>query len=77
VELISYRSTLAAVVVNGDLAVFDPALEARGWDDPLLRFVGAMCGLAMEIDLGLEPGPYDDDAFLVGWAECSAPAAGV
>jgi hypothetical protein len=61
VELIRYRGEPAAVVVNGDLTVFDPALEARGWDDPLLRFVAAMCGLAMEIELGLERGRYDDE----------------
>jgi hypothetical protein len=29
-ELISYGGAPAALVVNGDLAVFDPALEARG-----------------------------------------------
>ena len=60
-ELISYRGEPAAVVVNGDLTVFAPELEARGWDDPVFRFVAAMCRLAMEIELGLENGPYDDE----------------
>jgi hypothetical protein len=61
VELITHRDAPAAIVVNGDLTVFDPALEARGWDDPVVRFVAAMCRLAMEIELGLERGPYDDE----------------
>lgn len=60
-ELITYRGEPAAVVVNGDLAVFAPALEARGLDDPLLRFVAVMCRLAMEIELGLVAGRYDDE----------------
>jgi hypothetical protein len=59
VELISYRGEPAAVVVSGDLTVFAPELEARGWDDPVFRFVAAMCRLAMEIELGLEHGPYE------------------
>ena len=60
-ELITYRGEPAAVVVNGDLTVFAPELEARGWDDPVFRFVAAMCRLAMEIELGLAAGRYDDE----------------
>lgn len=61
VQLITYGGETQALVVNGDLAVFDPDIEARGWDDPLLRFVAAMCQLAMELELGLVDGPYDDE----------------
>jgi hypothetical protein len=61
VHLITYRGEPVAIVVNGDLALFDPELERRGWDDPLLRFVAAMCRLAMEIELGHEPDPYSDE----------------
>lgn len=60
-ELITYRGEPAAVVVNGDLTVFAPELEARGWDDPALRFVAAKCRLAMELELGLTAGRYDDE----------------
>jgi hypothetical protein len=58
---ITYRGELVAVVVNGDLAVFSPVLEARGDEDPLFRFAAAMCQLAMEIERGLIPGPYDEE----------------
>jgi hypothetical protein len=61
VELIRYRGEPAAVVVNGNLTLFAAELEARGSDDPVFRFVAAMCRLAMEIELGLERGPYDDE----------------
>jgi hypothetical protein len=61
VDEIRYQGRLVAVVVGGDLAIFDPRLEARGPYDPLLRFAAAMCRLAMEIELGLEPGPYSDE----------------
>lgn len=47
-------------MVNGDLAVFSPQVEARGPDDPLFRFAAAMCRLAMELELGVETGPYDE-----------------
>lgn len=60
-RLISYRGEPVALVVNGDLAVFEPELEARGPDDPLFRFAAAMCRLAMEIELGLLAGPYDEE----------------
>ena len=60
-RLITYRGERVALVVNGDCAVFDPELEARGWDDPLLRFAAAMCRLAMDVELGLEPRPYDEE----------------
>jgi len=60
-RLITYRGEPVALVVNGDLVLFDPRLEARGWDDPLLRFVAAMCRLAMQIQLGLASGPYDQE----------------
>ena len=60
-ELISYRGEPAAVVVNGDLTVFAPELEARGWDDPVFRFVAAKCRLAMELERGLIAGRYDDE----------------
>jgi hypothetical protein len=46
--------------LGGDLAIFDARLAACGPHDPLLRFAAAMCRLAMEIELGLEPGPYSD-----------------
>jgi hypothetical protein len=58
---ITYRGRVVALVVNGDLAVFSPQLEARGPDDPLFRFAAAMCRLAMELELGLETGPYDEE----------------
>src|SRR4051794_18620806 len=58
-QLITYADRATAVVVNGDLTVFEPDLEARGWADPVLRFVAAMCQLAMEIELGLADGGYD------------------
>jgi hypothetical protein len=61
VTVISYRGRPAAVAVDRDLVVFDPALEARGWDDPVLRFVAAMSRLAMEIELGLMDGRYNDE----------------
>jgi hypothetical protein len=61
VDEIRYQGRLVAVVVGGDRALFDPQLEARGFADPLLRFVAAMCRLAMEVELGLEPGPYSDE----------------
>jgi hypothetical protein len=60
-RIVRYRGRPAAVVVDADRVVFDPALEARGCGDPLLRFVAAMCRLAMEIQLGLESGAYDDE----------------
>ena len=60
-QWITYRGEHVALAVNGDLAVFHPELEARGWEDPVLRFAAAMCRFAMEIELGLEPGPYDDE----------------
>ena len=60
-ELITYRGEPAAVVVNCDLTVFAPELEARGWDDPVFRFVAAKCRLAMEIERGLAAGRYDDE----------------
>jgi hypothetical protein len=47
--------------VSGDLAVFDPALEARSFDDPLIRFATAMCRLAMEIELGVAEGRYAEE----------------
>lgn len=50
-----------ALVVNGDLAVFHPAVEALGPDHPLHRFAAAMCRLAMELELGLVGGPYDEE----------------
>jgi hypothetical protein len=61
VRAITYRGQALALVVDGDLALFDPQLEARGFADPLLRFVAAMCQLAMELELSLEQGPYDDE----------------
>jgi hypothetical protein len=61
VQAIRYQGRPVALVADGDRAVFDPQLEARGLADPLLRFAAAMCRLAMEIELGLEPGPYSDE----------------
>jgi hypothetical protein len=60
-RLITDLGEPVALVVNGDLAVFEPGLEARGPDDPLLRFVAAMCALAMEIEVGLVAERYDDE----------------
>jgi hypothetical protein len=57
---ITYRGDLVALVVNGDLAVLSPVLEARGDEDPLFRFAAAMCRLAMEIERAVTTGPYDD-----------------
>ncbi len=59
-QAINYRGRCLAVVVHGDLAVFDAELETRASDDSLLRFVAAMCRFAMEIDQGLLPGEYED-----------------
>jgi hypothetical protein len=61
VDEIRYQGRLVAVVAGGGGAIFDPRLEARGPYDPLLRFVAAMCRFAMEVELGLEPGPYTDE----------------
>jgi hypothetical protein len=58
---ITYRGRAVALVVNGDLAVFSHDVEARGPDDPLFRFGAAMCRLAMELELGVEGGPYDEE----------------
>jgi hypothetical protein len=58
---IIYRGRPVALVVHGDLAVFGADVEARGADDPLFRFAAAMCRLAMELELGLETGPYDEE----------------
>ena len=60
-RLITYRGKRVALVVHGDLAVFDPDLMGRGWGDSVLRFGTAMCRFAMEVELGLEYGPYDDE----------------
>jgi hypothetical protein len=60
-QLITYAGGAMALVVNGDLVVFQRDLEARGRGDPLLRFVAAMCRLAMGLELGLADGPYDDE----------------
>jgi hypothetical protein len=60
-QAIRYQGRPVALVVGGDLAIFDARLEARGTHDPLLRFAATMCRLAMEIELGLEPGTYSDE----------------
>ena len=59
-QAISYRGHCLAVVVHGDLTVFDVELETRPSSDALLRFVAAMCRFAMEIDQALLPGEYED-----------------
>jgi hypothetical protein len=51
-HLVTYSGEAVALVVNGELAIFDPELEIRGFSDPLLRFVASMCKLAMELELG-------------------------
>lgn len=58
---ITYRGRPVALVVKGDLAVFSPEVEVRGPDDPLFRFAAAMCRLAMELELRVETGPYDEE----------------
>ena len=58
---ITYRWWPVALVIHGDLAVFSADVEARGADDPLFRFAAAMCRLAMELELSLETGAYDDE----------------
>jgi hypothetical protein len=60
-QLITYAGEGVALVVNGDLVVFAPDVEARGRDDPLFRFVAAICRLAMELELGIADGPYDEE----------------
>jgi hypothetical protein len=60
-QLVTYGGRPLALVVNGDLAVFDAELETHGFDDPLLRFVAAMCKLAMELERGLAEGNYDEE----------------
>jgi hypothetical protein len=58
---ITYRGQLVALVVNGDLAVFSPEVEALAASEPLFRFAAAMCRLAMGLELGLDAGPYDEE----------------
>jgi len=58
---IRYAGAPVAVVVNGDLAVLAPALDVLGPEDALHRFVGAMCRLAMELELGIAQGAYEDE----------------
>jgi hypothetical protein len=60
-RVISYRGEPVTVVVFGDLAILAPDVEQRGADDPLHRFTAAMCRLAMELELGLSEGAYDDE----------------
>jgi hypothetical protein len=57
-QLIAYRGEQVTAVVNGDLAVMAPTIEALGADDPLGRFVAAMCRFAMELELGIASGAY-------------------
>ncbi len=59
-QAISYRGHCIAVVVHGDMAVFASELETRRFDDPLLRFVAAMCRFAMEIERGQVSDEYED-----------------
>jgi hypothetical protein len=80
---ITYRGRLIALVVNGDLVVFSADVEARGPEDPLFRFAAAMCRLAMELELGLAMGAYDQER-AEGYArealmpvDCFAPLAGL
>jgi hypothetical protein len=40
---IYYRDESVALVVNSELALFVPELEARGFADPLLRIAAAIC----------------------------------
>ena len=75
-QLIGYRGAPVAIVVDGDRARFVPRLEARGFDDPLLRFAAAMCRFAMEIEQGLEPGPYTDARAELYARESLIPAEG-
>jgi hypothetical protein len=70
VRLITYRGGRVALVAPGDLAGFDPDLIARGWDDPVLRFGAAICRFAMEIELALEHGSYDDERAEGSRARC-------
>lgn len=39
-------------MLHGDRTVFHPELEMRGFDDPVLRFVAAMCKVAIEVERG-------------------------
>jgi hypothetical protein len=60
VRLITYRAEAVALVVHGNLALFATAVEELGADDPLHRFTAAMCRLAMELELGLAGGVYEE-----------------
>ena len=60
-RLIIYYGEPVALVVHGDLALLAPELEELGPDDPLHRFAAAMCRLAMELELGLAHGFYDEE----------------
>ena len=57
-RLITHAGVAVALVVNGDLALFDAELDERGFYDPLVRFTAAMCRLAMGIELGVADGRY-------------------
>jgi len=46
--------------MHGDLAVLAPDVDALCPNEPLRRFVAAMSRLAMEIELGLVRGAYEE-----------------
>jgi hypothetical protein len=58
-QLITYRSEPVAIVMHGDLAVLAPYIGALRLNAPVRRFVTAMCRLAMELELGLASGGYE------------------
>ena len=63
-RLTSYRVKPVALMLHGDLALLAPELERLGPDDALNRVTAAMRRLAMELELGLANGPYEERAGL-------------
>jgi len=58
---LTYRGQLVASATAERAYVSAPLLE-RGIEDPMLRFVLAMCMYAMNVDGGVLPGPDSDEA---------------
>jgi hypothetical protein len=58
---VTYRGQLVAAATAERAYVSAPLLE-RGSGDAQLRFVLAMCMYAMDVDAGVLPGPYGEDA---------------
>ena len=68
IQKIIYKGQLAAIVLA------DQAIIPDGLAEPDERTVQAMCLYALEIDAGLQPGPYSDERALE-YARRAAPEA--